>query len=589
MVVSERTTVTPERLPVPGVPETPSAPAASSCAPELSDAGADASQDTGSVWLRWRADLPFLLSLAAALLLVTSIPYAYAYLSAPADQQFMGLTHTTHDYAQYISWARESRDKVFVENKLTAEPNDAIFFNPVWWTVGRLERYAGLSFAQINQGFRVLAGLTFVLVAGALAGRVFPGPERRFAVALTCLTSGLGWLLVAAKPLTGDLALPLLVHTFPGNTFFGMMVVPHMILSASMVVGIFFLTIESYRLGCSRRALLAGLVCCALGLFHPYNIATVYSVVGAFAILMTLRDGLRWRFVARTAVLYGLSAPSVLYWSSVSAGSESWRQVLAQYKNLGVFTPDPAQLIVLLGLTAVVAGLTFRGFVPLRERRPSDLFMCGWLATNLVIIYLPLNFQINLLSGIQVPLAFLATRGLYEHVVPWLRDALPGRTRALARFAPLALLLLVLPTNVYLVSWRVLDLSRHKYPDYLYRDDVQALQWIEGAARPSDVVFSSLEIGHFVPGLTGTHAFLAHGANTLDFYGKRTMVQRFFSADGADQERQATLQRFNVRYVFYGPSERAIGGFDPATAAYLKPAFTSARTTVYEVVPGAGR
>jgi hypothetical protein len=293
---------------------------------------------TDSVWLRWRADLPFLTALATLLLLVTSLPYAWAYATAPADRQFMGLTHTTHDYAQYVSWARESMDKLFVENKLTPEPTEAIFFNPVWWLVGRAERLFGLTFPQVNQAFRVLAGLAFVLVAGALAARVFAGTERRFAVALTCLTSGLGWLLVVAKQATGELGLPLLLHTFPGNTFFGIMVVPHMILSCSMLIGIFFLVVETAHRTCGRRALLAGLLCLGLGFAHPYNIATAYSVIAAFALLMTLRDGLRWRWLAGIAAIYVISAPSVVYWISVSAQSEAWRQVLAQYKNLGVFT-----------------------------------------------------------------------------------------------------------------------------------------------------------------------------------------------------------------------------------------------------------
>jgi hypothetical protein len=448
----------------------------------------------------------------------------------------------------------------------------------------------------VNQAFRVLAGLAFVLVIGALAARVFPGPERRFAVALTCLTSGLGWVLVAAKQWTGELSIPLLVHTFPGNTFFGMMVVPHMILSCSMLVGVFFLVVETARRTCGRRALLAGILCMALGFAHPYNIATAYSVIGAFAVLVTLRDGIRWRWLFGIAAIYAISAPSVVYWSLVSANSAAWREVLAQYKNLGVFTPDPAQLVILLGLTAVVAGLTFRGFVPLKERRIEELFLSCWLAVNVIIIYLPLQFQINLLSGIQVPLAFLATRGLYEHIVPWLRETLPAKlpllpgalgrfeVRGLARFAPILLLLLVLPTNLYLVSWRVLDLSRHKYPDYLYTDDVAALAWIEHSAAPSDVVLSSLEIGHWVPGLTGTHAFLAHGANTLDFYGKRATVQRFYAADGSDAERRATLQQFGVDFVFHGPAERALGTFDPVSAPYLEAAFASAHTVVYRVI-----
>ena len=74
----------------------------------------------------------------------------------------MGLVFSAADYGQYVSWARESADHVFVENKLTSEQYPATFFNLVWWTVGRAERLTGLTFMQVNQLFRVLAVVLFV-------------------------------------------------------------------------------------------------------------------------------------------------------------------------------------------------------------------------------------------------------------------------------------------------------------------------------------------------------------------------------------------------------------------------------------------
>jgi hypothetical protein len=538
---------------------------------------------------RFRADVPYLVCLGVALLMLTTLPYIWGYASSPSDQQFMGLTFTTHDYAQYLSWARESESRVFVENKLTSEHTEAMFFNPVWWLVGRTERAFDVSFAAVNQAFRVLAGFTFVLVLGAFTATVIAGPERRLAIALACVTSGFGWILVVAKQVTGELSAPLLVQTFPGNTFFGMMVVPHMILSASMLIGIFALMLESYRRGCGRRALLAGVVCLGLGFAHPYNIVTAYAVVGAFAALMTLRDGVRPRWVLALAAFYMISAPSVLYWMWVSASSAAWREVLAQYRNLGVFTPDPPRLLVLLGPITIMAALGLRGLRPLRERGVGELFVVTWLAVNLVIIYLPFEFQINLLNGIQVPLAVLAAGWVYRSALPWLATRLPTRQARLQTLLPILVLALVVPTNVYLLSWRIVDLGRHSYPDYLYRDDVAALAWLERAAAPSDAVLSSMVIGHYVPGLTGAHAFLGSGVNTLDFYAKRAAVERFFAADTSDVERQRLLVSYGIGYVFHGPAERALGAFEPSSVSYLEAVFTSSDTAVYRVVSAADR
>jgi uncharacterized membrane protein len=112
---------------------------------------------------------------------------------------------------------------------------------------------------------------------------------------------------------------------------------------------------------------------------------------------------------------------------------------------------------------------------------------------------------------------------------------------------------------------------------------VAALRWLETAAAPTDVVLSSIPIGIYVPGLTGAHAFLAHGANTLRYYEKRDVVEGFFAAKTDDVVRQRALETYGIRYVFYGPSERALGTFDPSTRPYLQPVFTSAETTVYQV------
>jgi hypothetical protein len=326
---------------------------------------------------------------------------------------------------------------------------------------------------------------------------------------------------------------------------------------------------------------------------HTYDLVTAYAVVAGFALLVTLRDGLRLRWIAGLAAFYGLSAPAVLFWLYLSASSAAWRQVLAQFRNLGVFTPDPLQLVILLGAPLILAGATFRGFVPLARRRDADLFVYAWLGAVLLIIYLPVTFQIMMLNGLQVALGVLATHGLFDRVLPWLHeaashwpDAVGRRLRGPHLTVAVAVLFmaLVLPTNLYLVSWRVLDLSRREYPEFLYRDDVAALDWLAGQVKPSDVILSSMEIGHFAPGWTGGHAFLAHGAGTLYFNAKRSMVAGFFAAETSDQDRRQILGAYGVRYVFQGPAERRLGTYDPANAEYLRVAFETPNTRVFEVI-----
>ena len=125
------------------------------------------------------------------------------------------------------------------------------------------------------------------------------------------------------------------------------------------------------------------------------------------------------------------------------------------------------------------------------------------------------------------------------------------------------LVLMVLPVNVYLYTWRFVDLGRHDYPYYLLDDEVAALRWLERNAQPSDVVLSSLTIGQYVPSISGNRAFLAHWAQTLNFYQRQDDVVRFYDGRSSDDVRQSVMARYGVRYVFQSEPERALGSYSP--------------------------
>jgi uncharacterized membrane protein len=97
-----------------------------------------------------------------------------------------------------------------------------------------------------------------------------------------------------------------------------------------------------------------------------------------------------------------------------------------------------------------------------------------------------------------------------------------------------------------------------------------------------------LTIGQYIPSTSGNTAFLAHWAQTLDFFNKRRMVAQFFDTRVPDGERIQFLSLYDVRYVFYGPEERALGTFDPDGSAYLEKVFSSPRTSVYRVTQTVG-
>ena len=47
------------------------------------------------------------------------------------------------------------------------------------------------------------------------------------------------------------------------------------------------------------------------------------------------------------------------------------------------------------------------------------LFIIGWFLVTFALIYLPVDYQIHLLNGWQVPMAILAVTAVFEVLVPW--------------------------------------------------------------------------------------------------------------------------------------------------------------------------
>lgn len=528
----------------------------------------------------------FLLLVTLGLLLVTSLPSIYGYVSTPDDKWFPGIVYNVHDTAQYFSWMRESGERLFIENKLTSEENNPIFLNLHWWIPGRLAALTGLSLSQIYQLYRLLAIPFLTLAIYAFCTNLFEEVNRRhFAFLLTILTSGLGWIWVVLKQVTGELQHPTDVYTTTGNSFYVMAVSPFQASAVALTLLVLLIALQGIRQKRFGWSVGAGFLALFLGSGHIYDLVTVWAVLGVFGLLLTLRDGWSWRVFLSLGVIVFISAPIAAYWGWVSSDANPmWQQALAQYDNLGVFTPDPLHLIILLGLSFIVGLITFKGFVPLHQQSDGQLLIKSWFCVTPLLVYLPLHFQIMLLTGYQLPLAVVATWGLFDHIFPWLQERLGWLNQErIARLLPICFLLAVLPANLYLLAWRVGELRRHDYPYYLYQDDAKAMAWLDENTQPDDVVLSSFTIGHYLPGLSGNKAFLSNAVMTMNFNHKWELAQKFYDSQVSDEERLAMLQTYQIDYVFHGPAERQVGAYDPQGSSLFEPVFETPLTSVYRV------
>jgi len=489
------------------------------------------------------------------------------------------------DHGQYFSWMRELAHAPLASNKLTPEPNRAIFFNLLWWMMGKLGKWLGLGFDSVFQVLRITSAVLFlVLVYRVCCWFIEDITMRRVAFLVVSFGSGLGWILVVLKySLTkGELLFPLDLYIAEGNTFLGILAYPHFI-AAALYIFVFDLFIRGQAANKLSYALWAGLVALFLGWQHAYDLVLVYGILGSYILFSAFRDRHVSPFLVKSLLMVGIiSGWPALYSVILTRLDPVWEHVLAQFANAGVYTPNPLHLPILMGIPFILALFNFFWEKPWRLKTldNNSLFLWTWFIVNSLLIYIPTDFQIHMLNGWQVPMAILATRGLYQHIAP----KIESRTnRNYRKVLGIVLIGVVLPTNLYLLSWRFYDLSRHNYPYYLYRDDIAAMDWLETNAPEDSVVLSSQIIGEYIPALTGTYAFLAHWAQTLNFFDKTRMVNEFFSPETSDAARRQILDSYSVDYIYYGPAEQALGAYDPDEATWLSPVFVSDKVTIFAV------
>lgn len=535
----------------------------------------------------------FVAIVTLGILVLTSLPYLFALLSAPADKQFMGFVINVDDHTQYLSWYKAFQTEHIISNRLTSEPNPPLFFNLLWWSLGRFGYYTGLSYMVVYQIFRWLASAFFLAMVYLTATFFFTSvTQRRVAFLTVALGAGLGWVLVLIKYAAGleDVPLPLNLYIAEGNSFLCILGYPHFAEAAGLILAVFYLLLVGEQRRQLRYGVYAGLVALLLGWQHTYDLIIVWGVPIAYAGVRLLIERKWPAYWFWAMLIVGLiSFPPALYSVWLTSANPLWEEVLAQFSNAGVFTPTPPHMLILMGIPLIMAIVTFGLMLSnmLRQRQaspflgPRETFVLVWFVVGWALTYIPTDYQVHMINSWQVPVGFLATGGLFYYGIPALQRRW-GTPRRLPHLAILLFLALIIPTNLYLLSWRFVDLRRHDYPYFFYRDEVAAMRWLE-EAPPDSVVFSAYEAGRYLPGISGQRVFLGHWAQTVKFFDKRAVVAEFFAAETSEERRRQILREYDIDFIFYGQVERALGDYAPDDSTYLTPSFSLPHAQVYAV------
>ena len=541
------------------------------------------------------------LALLVGLLLagVTAVPYLLAYLTSQPGSTFTGTLMNPEDSQTYFAKMLQGYDGRWLYTIVfTAEPHSPTFLGGFYFFLGHLARWTGLSITAVWHLARTFSVVGLAVVVYGFVACFLAGWRSRVVAFLTAVFgAGLGWLLfLVNQPYWLD-AFPVDFKMPEAHLFFTSLTFPHIILSTALLLVSFWALLQAIAHKDSARgwlfAALASVVNLGLSVLHPLLVYLIVLTYGLYWLFLALRARrILWRegfLLVAALILPGLLN---LYYGYSLLTNEVLRGWDAQRES--TLSPPWPHLLLAFGPLLLLAGAhaygQWRRGVKMSARW---LFLWTWVLAAALLVYAPLNSQRRFVQGVHVPLSILAAAGLVEVVLPGMLATRPFRAllaheryseKGLTRFL-LALFLLVISLSNLYVFASVSTSAVIQQPDLLFRpeDEATAVRWLRENGERTAVVLGDYESGNYVAGQAGNPVVLGHWAETIDFAGKTAVVEQFYAAATSDAWRRDFLAGAQVQYVWYGPREQALGGFDPETAVYLHPVFHQGTITLYKV------
>jgi hypothetical protein len=507
-------------------------------------------------------------SFALLVMAFTSMPYLVAAGSQTPGWHFGGFLLAVEDANSYVAKMNEGAHGAWLFTlPYSSEPQQGVLVYSFFLVLGRLAGANHDTQVLVYHAARVVCGVALLLISYLFLAEFLPRPDqRRLGLLLVALGGGLGWLLTLLWPngLLGSL--PVDIISPEAFSYLVLFAFPHLAAARCLIL----LGLLAYLRG---RGGLAGVALLGLGLIQPLSVVIVWVVVGAHLALSWWWEKRRgelapwWRDVRNGLVLGLISAPMVVYTLYVLYADSVLRQWTAQNQ---LPSPSPVHYVLAYGVWLAAA---VSGWRVLWRRQPRlALLAGGWLLSAPLLLYIPISTQRRLIEGVQLPLAALAVMGLTVALRRYRRWLMP------------LVLAATLPTALLLWLGALFAARVPAEPIFHPADQVQAFAWLAQNGQPGQVALSAYETGNALPAFSPLIAYIGHGSETIFLAAKAPQVAAFYRSATPDADRLALLAGGRIAYVVFGPHERALGDFDPSSAAYLALRFRAGNYSVYEVV-----
>ena len=482
---------------------------------------------------------------------LSCLPFLVVWLSTPPGWQFTGILANPLDGHSYLAKIEQGAAGHWLFH-LTYTPEDhpGAFIITFYLALGHIARVTGLSNVIVFHLARLLAGLLLLLMVFRFVAHVTPhSGERRLAFGFVALASGFGWLGILFGAFPIDLWIPeAFVH-------YSIYTNPHFPLGMAVML---FILIEVIwpSFSSSRfavRILVPGIAALLLAIVLPFALIIDWVILTAVIgrRLLIDRSRLPWTQIWPTLGVIGGGLPVILYQYWVSTTNPILAGWSAQ--NITV-APSISDVILGFGFIGILAVGRMIGMVRAKgqPQTEGEWVVWLWVVSSIMLLYAPLALQRRFITGLHIPLSILAAIGLLR----WMADKhLKVQSQRLIIISVVVISLLGT-----LFVWSLPVIAGLQSPDtspttallFIRNDEAAAFDWLRVHAQPDAVILASPRIGMLVPGQTGARVFYGHPFETINAADKEAQLKAFFGG-------QRTTTTPPSDYIFYGPSEQALG------------------------------
>jgi hypothetical protein len=505
------------------------------------------------------AEWRWVIFVSAVLVLIAFAPFVLMALSSEpgTDWQFMGVLHNYRDGATYLSkmtLGTEGQWMVFFQH--TPDQHNGAFIQILYPLLGQIAGFASVPVIVLFHVARVVAAMFMYMALYYLAASIWMRLRtRRLFFILIAIGAGFGWLYAftsGGAVDTPDLSIP---EVFP---FYSSLVNVHFPLTLACLALLASVIISVFRPGSTEEPNLnnggstAALSSLALSFLYPQALVPFGAALAVYVLIrwigerrLTLRE-LRWLLVVGLPAL-----PMAAYYGGIII----YNPAVAEWNSQNITSaPSPLALVLGLGIPLLMA---LPGIIRAIRRfeADGDQFMLIWLLVMLIAIYIPTNVQRRFAVGMMIPVIYFATRSLedfwFQHVNRrW-------RYRLFMLVIPIVAL-----TNVFVLFTPLLPLVASRPEEsrglFLERSYASAFEWLRPRTRLTDVVLAAPDVSIWLPAWASARVVYGHPYETLEADIKEQHVLDWYDS-GSSGDCAKLLEDYNVKYVIYGPEERALG------------------------------